>query len=88
MVGSVKTLSYLEPPNTKPEFTSRLERECEWIANKINQITLTKLPKRPGAVAEIRDLERQLRHRELELAYKGPEWAKYEKYGIWESLSR
>jgi len=87
MVVSMKTPYYLKQPNTDPKYSSRIIRECEWIANKISQITCTKLPKRPSAIAEIQDLQRQLRHRELELAFCGPEWAKYEKYGIWELLS-
>lgn len=77
---------YLKPPNTDAKFSSRIDHECQWILNRIKQIELTKLPRRPGAIAEIRDLQRQLRHRELELAFTGPEWSKYEKYGVWESL--
>lgn len=79
---------YLEPPNTKPEYISRLQREQEWIRNKIGQVRAKKLPYKPGAIAEIRDLEYQLRRSELELAYKGPEWANYEKYGIWDLLTQ
>jgi len=83
----MKMSYYLKSPNTDPKFLDRVDKECEWIENKIRQVERTKLPKRPGAMAEIRDLQRQLRHRELELAFTGPEWAKYEKYGIWESLT-
>jgi hypothetical protein len=77
---------YLEQPNAKPEYIGRLQREQEWIRNKIGQVRSEKLPYRPGAISEIRDLEYQLRRSELELAFKGPEWAKYEKYGIWDML--
>jgi hypothetical protein len=84
----MKTLSYLEQPNTDPKFIGRIESECAWMRNKIEQIKTTKLRKRPGSIREIRDLEYQLRHRELELTFRGPEWAKYEKYGIWPALSR
>ena len=84
----MKKLSYLEPPNTEPKYIAGLESECTWIRNKIKAVTTDKLPFKPSAVAEIRDLKRQLRHRELELAYKGPEWANYEKYGIWETLTK
>lgn len=83
----MRTSFYLEQPNTNPTYIGRLERECAWILNKIEEIKRTKLPKRPGAIAEIRDLKYQYRHRELELAFKGPEWAKYEKYAIWEMLT-
>jgi hypothetical protein len=79
---------YLEPPNLRPEFSERLKTECAWIRGKIEHIRANKLLKRPGAIKEIRDLERQYRQRELELAFKGPEWSNYEKYGIWESLTR
>lgn len=82
------TSYYLRQPNLDPAFISRIERECEWLTNKIIQVRTTKLPNRPRAIAEICDLERQRRHRELELAFCGPEWSKYEKYGIWETLSR
>ena len=84
----MKTLSYLEQPNLNPQFSERLKTECAWLRSKIEHVRSTKLPKRPGAIAEIQDLERQYRQRELELAFKGPEWAKYEKYGIWAALSR
>jgi hypothetical protein len=84
----MRTSFYLEPPNCKPEYVERLKHECAWLRGKIDHVKHTKLPKRPSASAEIRDLEYQYRHRELELAFKGPEWAKYEKYGIWESLMR
>jgi hypothetical protein len=79
---------YLEPPNTNQLFLSRLHSEIEWTQNRIQLLTSTKLHRKPSAVKEIRTLEYQLRHRELELTFKGPEWAKYEKYGIWESLTR
>jgi hypothetical protein len=78
---------YLEPPNLRPEYSERLKTECAWLRNRIEYIRANKLSKRPGAIAEINDLERQYRHRELELAFKGPEWAKYEKYGIWDMLT-
>lgn len=83
----MQTSYYLRQPNNKPEYSERLKTECAWIRNKIEYIRANKLPKRPGAIAEIRDLERQYRHRELELVFCGPEWAKYEKYGVWESLT-
>lgn len=78
---------YLKSPNTDPKYLTRIDQECAWIENKIKQVERTKLPKRPSAMAEIRDLQRQLRQRELELTFTGPEWSKYEKYGIWESLT-
>ncbi len=78
---------YLRPHNADPKYVQRLENECTWIHNKIAEVTSTKLSKRPRAFKEIQDLQRQLRHRELELAFMGPEWLKYEKYGIWERLS-
>jgi hypothetical protein len=81
------TLFYSRPPNLAPEFSERLKSECAWIRNKIEHIRANKLPKRPSAYVEIRDLERQYRQRELELAFKGPEWAKYEKYAMWEALT-
>ena len=79
---------YLEPPNNNPQFVERLKSECAWLRNKIEHIKANKLLKRPGAIAEIRDLERRYRQRELELAFKGPEWANYEKYGIWDMLTK
>jgi hypothetical protein len=57
------------------------------MRNKIAELTANKLRKKPGAIKEIQDLQRQIRHRELELAFKGPEWTKYEKYGLWEMLT-
>lgn len=84
----MKTSFYLEPPNTKPEYIERLKHECAWLRGRIEHVRANKLPKRPRAASELRDLERQYRQRELELAFKGPEWANYEKYGIWEALVR
>jgi hypothetical protein len=81
------TSYYLRPHNADPRYVQRLESECTWILNKIEEVASTKLPNRPRAIKEIEDLRRQLRHRELEIAFMGPEWTKYEKYGIWERLS-
>lgn len=81
------TSYYLKQPNTRPEYVERLKCECAWLRAKIEYLRDNKLPNRPRTIAEIRDLERQYRHRELELAFCGPEWAKYEKYGIWETLT-
>lgn len=78
---------YLRQPNTTPQFIGRLESERAWLLNKVEQVKRTKLPSRPSAAKEIRDLEYQIRRNELDLAFNGPEWAKYEKYGIWESLT-
>mgnify|MGYP000328920371 FL=1 len=78
---------YLRPVNDRPEFLKRLESERAWLLNKVEQVKRTKLPSRPSAAKEIRDLEYQIRRNELDLAFNGPEWAKYEKYGIWESLT-
>lgn len=83
----MKMSFYLEQPNLSPEFSERLKTECAWLRGKIEHVRSTKLPKRPSARIELQDLERQYRQRELELAFKGPEWSKYEKYGIWESLT-
>lgn len=83
----MRTSFYLEPPNLNPEFSERLKTECAWLCRKIEQVRSNKLPKRPSAIVEIHDLERQCRQRELELAFKGPEWAKYEKYAVWEMLT-
>ena len=47
---------------------------------------MRKLTKRPSAIKEIRDLEYQIRRNELDLAFNGPEWSKYEKYGVWDML--
>lgn len=87
MVVSVKMSYYLEPPNLNPAFIARIESERQWMLDKIEHVKRTKLTRRPSAAAEIRDLSYQIRQRELELAFKGPEWANYEKYGIWESLT-
>jgi hypothetical protein len=78
---------YLEPPKINPTYIGRLEGERTWLLNKIEQVKLTKLPRRPGAISEIRALEYQVRRNELELTFCGPEWAKYEKYGIWDTLT-
>jgi len=88
MAVSTKTLFYLEPPNVQPQFVDRLIREIAWIENRIKLLADTKLPRKPRAIREITQLKYDLRHRELELTFKGPEWAKYEKYGIWEALTR
>ena len=83
----MKTLSYSVPPKVHPIYVGRLESEREWLLKRIEEVKRTKLPKRPGAIAEIRDLEYQVRRNELELAFCGPEWAKYEKYAVWEALT-
>jgi hypothetical protein len=45
-----------------------------------------KLPHKPSAIHELRDLRYQLKHRELEHTFGGSEWLKYEKYGVWDTL--
>jgi hypothetical protein len=82
----MKTLFYSKPPNTNAQFITRLESERTWLLNKVNEVKQHKLSKRPRAVREIRDLEYQIRRNELDLAFNGPEWAKYEKYAMWELL--
>ena len=79
---------YLKPPNVDPKFLGRIEGERNWILNRIESLRSSKLPRKPRAHREIRDLEYQLRHRELELAFCGPEWSKYEKYGLWDILKQ
>lgn len=77
---------YLRPHNSEQRFISRLENERIWLLNKVARVRADKLPKRPSAAKEIRDLEYQIRRNELELAFNGPEWVKYEKYGVWDTL--
>lgn len=83
----MKTLFYSRPPNTNETFIKRLESERVWLLNKIEDIKRNKLVRRPSAAREIRDLEYQLRRNELDLAFNGPEWTKYEKYAVWEALT-
>lgn len=87
MVVSVMTLFYSRQPNTNQTFITRLENERVWLLNKVEQVKRDKLVKRPSAAKEIRDLEYQIRRNELDLAFNGPEWAKYEKYAVWEALT-
>ena len=70
-----------------PRRLASLEHEQEWLKNKIKQVQTTKLPTRPSATKEINSLKYQLRHRELEHTFCGPEWVKYEKYAIWDLLT-
>lgn len=77
---------YLKQPNTNKQFSDRLEHERVWLLNKIQEVKMRKLTKRPSAIKEIRDLEYQIRRNELDLAFNGPEWSKYEKYGVWDML--
>lgn len=83
----MKTLFYSRPPNTNQQFIARLESERVWLLNKVESVKQHKLHKRPSAAKEIRDLEYQIRRNELDLAFNGPEWAKYEKYAMWEALT-
>lgn len=64
-----------------------IAQEQEWLKAKIEGVRTRKLPKKPGAHKEIRDLAYQLRQRELEETFCGPEWHKYEKYAIWDMLT-
>jgi hypothetical protein len=57
-----------------------------WIEDKIKEVQERKLPFRPSAAKEIRDLTYQLKQRELEHTFGGSEWLKYEKYGVWDTL--
>ena len=82
----MRTSFYLRPCSDKREL-ERLARELDWLVNKISSVKANKLPRKPGAVREIRDLEYQARRNELTLTFHGPEWAKYEKYGVWELLN-
>lgn len=81
----MRTSFYLEPPNLK--VVDRVISERAWLLNKINQVKATKLVRKPSAINEIRDLEYRVRRGELEEAYLGSEWTKYEKYAIWELLT-
>jgi hypothetical protein len=77
--------SYLNPLKDEKEL-ARLAHELDWIQNKIKRVREIKLPKKPSAVRELRDLEYQAKRNELELTFGGPEWVKYEKYGMWDLL--
>ena len=83
----MRTLYYSRPHNDNPTYLKRLESEHTWLLNKIEEVTRSKLPHRARATREIRDLTYQLRRNELELAFNGPEWVKYEKYAMWEALT-
>lgn len=78
---------YLKPANENKHYIDRIELERQWFINEIARIERTKLLRRPSAATEIQHLKRQIRQRELDLAFNGPEWTKYEKYGMWESLT-
>lgn len=82
----MQTSSYLNPVKDAKEL-ARLQYELDWILNKIQSVKNNKLPRKPGAVREIRDLEYQAKRNELELTFGGPEWKKYEKYAIWDMLT-
>jgi hypothetical protein len=87
MAVSTQTLCYLNPVKDSKEL-ARLQRELEWLLNKIETVKTTKLPYKPGAVREIRDLEYRAKRNELDLTFGGPEWLKYEKYAMWDLLRR
>lgn len=87
MAVSTQRSCYLNPVKDIKELT-RLQRELEWLQNKINSVRATKLPYKPGAIREVRDLEYQAKRAELELTFGGTEWAKYEKYAMWDMLTR
>ncbi len=80
-------ISYYLRSEHDPKRLNSLEYEQEWLKNKIKHVQNTKLPVRPSAVKEITNLKYQLRHRELEQTFCGPEWKKYEKYAIWDMLT-
>jgi hypothetical protein len=81
----MRTSSYLNPVKDA-KVLDRLEYEVNWLKNKIDRVRETKLPHKPSAARELRDLEYQARHRELEHTFGGPEWTKYEKYAMWDLL--
>jgi hypothetical protein len=86
MAVSVQKSSYLNPLKD-PAVLVRLQSEINWLEDKIKRVTEMKLPRKPSAVHEIRDLSYQLKQRELEHTFGGSEWLKYEKYAMWDLLT-
>jgi hypothetical protein len=87
MAASTQKSCYLNPVK-EPAVLNRLQYEISWLEFKIEQVRMTKLIRRPSAVHELRELRYQLRHRELEHTFGGSEWLKYEKYAVWDLLTR
>jgi hypothetical protein len=87
MAVSTQKSCYLNPLKDTKEL-ARLTSEREWILNKIESVKTKKLPYKPSASREIRDLEYQAKRNELELTFGGHEWKNYEKYAMWDLLTR